>query len=71
MFVGSTAKESDTNIGYPLRGFKIVVETINDSSSKASVYILYSYSILRNMEKAQKSYQDQMANFRNNNNQLD
>ena len=71
VFVGSTAKETDTNIGYPLRGFKIVVETINDSLSNASVYILYSYSKLRNMEKAQKSYQDQMANFRNKNNQLD
>ena len=46
--VGRTDQEDDVNIGYPLRGFKYVVDSSN--YNYATVYYAYSYSILRNMK---------------------
>jgi len=70
IFVGRTDKETNTDIGFPLRGFKIVVDTTK-STTKPDVYILYSYTKLRNMEVVRNSYIKQMENFRNKNDQID
>ena len=66
--VGSTEQENDVDIGYPLRGFKYVVETRNNYNYP-TVYILYSYSKLRNMQVVRDSYKQRFEQLRNSNTQ--
>ena len=65
--VGSTAQENDVDIGYPLRGFKYIVE--NNNYNYPTVYILYSYSKLRNMQVVRDSYKQRFEQLRNSNTQ--
>lgn len=65
--VGRTDKEDDVNIGYPLRGFKYVVDSSNYYS--ATVYYAYSYSILRNMKVVKDEYIKKFEALRKSNTQ--
>ena len=66
--VGSTAQENDVDIGYPLRGFKYVVDT-SSSYSNPTIYYVYSYSKLRNMKVVLDSYKQRFEELRNSNTQ--
>ena len=66
--VGSTEKENDVDIGYPLRGFKYVVDT-SRNYYYPTVYYVYSYSKLRNMKVVLEDYKKRFEELRKNNNQ--
>lgn len=66
--VGSTETENDIDIGYPLRGFKYVVDT-SRSTSNPTVYYVYSYSKLRNMKVVLDDYKRRFKELRKNNDQ--
>ena len=66
--VGSTEKENDVDIGFPLRGFKYVVDT-SKSTNNPSVYYVYSYSKLRNMKVVLDDYKKRFEQLRKNNDQ--
>ena len=66
--VGSTATENDVDIGYPLRGFKYVVDS-SRSSMYPTVYYVYSYSKLRNMKVVLDNYKKRFEELRKNNDQ--
>lgn len=65
--VGRTDEEDDVNIGYPLRGFKYVVDSSN--YNYATVYYVYSYSILRNMKVVKDEYIKKFEALRKSNTQ--
>ena len=65
--VGSTAKENDVDIGFPLRGFKYVIE--NSYQGYPIAYYLYSYSKLRNMKVVKDSYKQKFKQLRDSNTQ--
>lgn len=67
VLVGRTDKENDVDVGFPLRGFKFVVES--SSSSNPNVYFKYSYAILRNMKELRDSYKQRFEQLRNGNTQ--
>ena len=66
--VGVTDEENDTVVGYPLRGFKYVVEKDYYSNS-VRAYYLFSYSKLRNMKIVRDTYQQKFEQLRNSNTQ--
>ena len=66
--VGSTATEDDTNIAYPLRGFKYNIDT-SSSKEKPTVSYIYAYSILRNMRDVKQYYKEAFEALRNGNTQ--
>ena len=66
--VGSTAKEDNNNIAYPLRGFKYSINT-SSSKQKPTVSYIYGYSILRNMQKVKEDAKVAFENLRNGNTQ--
>ena len=66
--VGSQEKENDVDIGYPLRGFKYVVDT-SKSAYNPTVYYVYSYSKLRNMKVVLEDYKKRFEELRKNNDQ--
>lgn len=66
--VGSTATEDDTNIAYPLRGFKYNIDT-SASNEKPKIGYIYAYSILRNMKEVKQYYKEAFENLRNGNTQ--
>lgn len=68
VLVGRTDEETDENVGFPLRGFKIVVESIHWSNN-VNVYFQYAYSILRNMTVIRDSYKKRFEQLRNSNTQ--
>lgn len=63
--VGSTATENDVDIGFPLRGFKYMIE----GSYNPTAYYLYSYSKLRNMKVVKDSYEQKFKQLRDSNTQ--
>ena len=65
--VGVTDEENDVDIGYPLRGFKYVVQS--SYSGDATVHYLFSYSKLINMKIVKDSYQQRFEQLRNSNTQ--
>ena len=65
--VGVTDEENDVDIGYPLRGFKYVVQS--SGSNNVIAYYLFSYSKLRNMKIVRDSYQQRFEQLRNSNTQ--
>ena len=66
--VGRTDEENDVDIGYPLRGFKYIVDS-SRNNYYPTVYILYSYSKLRNMQIVKDSYKQRFEQLRNSNTQ--
>ena len=66
--VGSQEKENDVDIGYPLRGFKYVVDT-SKNAYNPTVYYVYSYSKLRNMKVVLEDYKKRFEELRKNNDQ--
>ena len=66
--VGSQEQENDVDIGYPLRGFKYVVDS-SRSLYNPSVYYIYSYSKLRNMKVVLDDYKKRFEVLRKNNDQ--
>ena len=66
--VGSTATEDNTNIAYPLRGFKYNIDA-SASREKPTVGYIYAYSILRNMKEVKQYYKETFENLRNGNTQ--
>ena len=68
ILVGSTAQENDVDIGFPLRGFKYVVDT-SKSSTNPTVYYKYSYAVLRNMKVVKDSYEQRFKQLRDSNTQ--
>ena len=70
VLVGRTDQETDDVIGYPLRGFKYVVDT-SSNYYYPTVYYVYAYAKLRNMkvvwdEYAQKFDQQRKSNTQKN-----
>jgi hypothetical protein len=68
--VGSTAQETNTNIAYPLRGFKYNID-VSSSKEKPTVSYVYGYSILRNMKALKQNAKMAFALLRNSNTQKD
>ena len=66
--LGRTDQEDDVNIGYPLRGFKYVVDSSN--YNYATVYYVYSYSILRNMKVVKDESIKKFESLRKSNTQV-
>ena len=66
--VGSTAKETNDNIAYPLRGFRYKIDT-SSSNEKPTVSYVYSYSILRNMKIVKENAKATFEKLRNGNTQ--
>jgi len=66
--VGSTAKEDDDNIAYPLRGFKYNID-VSSSREKPTVSYIYAYSILRNMKTVKENAKATFEQLRNGNTQ--
>lgn len=66
--VGSTEKENDVDIGFPLRGFKYEITTYYNSDI-VSAYYIYSYAKLRNMKIVRDSYKQRFEELRNSNTQ--
>jgi len=66
ILVGKEDTETDTDIGFPLRGFKYVIDT-SSSSTKPTIYILYSYSKLRNMKSVLDSYTNRFVEIKKKN----
>ena len=66
--VGSQEIENDVDIGYPLRGFKYVVDT-SRNYYYPTVYYVFSYSKLRNMKIVKDDYKRRFEELRKNNNQ--
>ena len=67
--VGVTDEENDVNIGYPLRGFKYIVQYESSYSNNVIAYYLFSYSKLRNMKIVRDSYKQKFEQLRNSNTQ--
>ena len=68
--VGSTAKETNSNIAYPLRGFKYNID-VSSSKEKPTVSYIYGYSILKNMKELKQNAKAAFAQLRNSNTQKD
>lgn len=68
ILVGRTDTETDVDIGFPLRGFKFVVDT-SKSRYYPTVYFVYAYSKLRKMSVVADAYKKKFAELRNSNNQ--
>ena len=68
VMVGRTDQENDVEVGFPLRGFKFVVDT-SKSKDNPTVYFKYSYSVLRNMKELRDSYKQRFEQLRNSNTQ--
>ena len=66
--VGSTATENNVDIGFPLRGFRYIIE---DSQTYPTVYYLYSYAKLRNMKVIKDLYEQKFKQQLENNDQKD
>ena len=66
--VGSQEIENDVDIGYPLRGFKYVVDT-SRNYYYPTVYYVFSYSKLRNMKIVKDDYKRRFEELRKSNNQ--
>ena len=66
--VGSTATENDVDIGFPLRGFKYIIEN-SQYQGYPTGYYLYSYSKLRNMKVVKDSYEQKFKQLRDSNTQ--
>jgi len=69
VLVGSTEQETDEIIGYPLRGFKYVVNYNRRNSNEVTTYYVYSYAKLRNMKVVRDSYQQRFEELRKSNTQ--
>ena len=68
ILVGSNEKETETDIGFPLRSFQFKIEKVSD---KRKCYYIYSYSKLKNMGKLKDEKLKKFEELRNNNNQVD
>ena len=68
ILVGSTDAEDDENIAYPLRGFKIIVDT-SKSKDNPTISYKYGYSSVRNMKTVLHQYQENFKKLRDGNNQ--
>ena len=68
ILVGRTDTETDVDIGFPLRGFKFVVDT-SKSRYYPTVYFVYAYSKLRKMSVVADAYKKKFEELRNSNNQ--
>ena len=68
IMVGRTDQETDVNVGFPLRGFKFVIDS-SKSRDNPTVYFNYSYSVLRNMKVVRDSYKARFEQLRNSNTQ--
>ena len=66
--VGSTAKEDNDNIAYPLRGFRYDID-VSSSKEKPTVSYIYAYSILRNMKTVKQNAAAIFERLRNSNTQ--
>ena len=66
--VGSTAKENNQNVAYPLRGFRYKI--INNGGSVKVGYV-YAYSILRDMKAVYDNAKASFQRLRNGNTQKD
>ena len=66
--VGSTAKEDNENIAYPLRGFKYNID-VSSSNEKPTVSYIYAYSILRNMKMVKQNAAAEFERLRSSNTQ--
>ena len=66
ILVGNTDEETETDIAYPLRGFKVNVDT-SKSSSNPSVSFKYSYSKVRNMKTVKESFAKKFEELRKKN----
>ena len=69
VLVGSTEQETDEIIGYPLRGFKYVVNYNRWNTNEVTTYYIYSYAKLRNMKVVRDSYQQRFEELRKSNTQ--
>lgn len=68
IMVGRTDQETNEQVGFPLRGFKFVVDS-SKNRNYPTVYFKYSYSILRNMKEVRDSYKQRFEVLRNSNTQ--
>ena len=68
VLVGSTEQETDEIIGYPLRGFKYVIN-YSRNSNDVTTYYEYSYAKLRNMKVVRDAYQQRFEELRKSNTQ--
>jgi hypothetical protein len=68
VLVGSTEKETDEIIGYPLRGFKYVIQYDRWTNNVVTYYV-YSTAKLRNMKVVRDSYQKRFEELRKSNTQ--
>lgn len=69
VLVGSTEQETDEVIGYPLRGFKYVVNYNYWNTNEVTTYYVYSYAKLRNMKVVRDAYQQRFEELRKSNTQ--
>ena len=68
ILVGSTQKETDDAIGYPLRSFQFKIE---GATYRRKCYYIYSYSKLKNMGKLKDERLKQFKDLRDKNTQAD
>ena len=68
VMVGRTDPENDVEVGFPLRGFKFVIDSSKNKDSP-TVYFKYSYCILKNMKEIRDSYKQRFEQLRNSNTQ--
>ena len=68
VLVGRTDQETDDVIGYPLRGFKYVVDT-SSNYYYPTVYYVYAYAKLRNMKNVYEEYAKKFDQQRKSNTQ--
>ena len=68
--IGPENSENDDVIGYPLRGFKYIVDT-SSNKNYPTVYTKYSYSKLRNMKTVRDKYKEMFKKQREANTQAD
>lgn len=69
--VGPTNAETDSDIAFVLRDFKYQVKTgfFNFLTKKATIYYIYSYSVVKNMKTLTNNYKSSFERLRNGNNQ--